>query len=395
MPYDPAEITELCEKIRNAGGKLEVQNDGIVTGVEFSGDRVVPDDALLEEALGIPGLKKIRVGPGDYPRTALNKIAFQVDLEELWLEGTLTEDEDLRLYANSLPKLRRIRLRRLANVLDEGVIPLASLKELRILAIIEMRITGDSIEAISRMKSLSSLDLRDCYGLGIEDYAKLSAMPQLEELKLGGYGIGDGILERLGSFPKLNRLTLENAQVTPEGFVKFLETGDRARGMRGLELSKTPLIDDAALSNLKKCTNLRSLVIRDIPVSGIFLKELSSAGIPLETLFMDRTHINPEAFAALPKFSRLKKINLYEAYIDAGLIAIFSQIPELEVLELPQCRLEDGMLDSLVSCRNLRSIDIRGNPGLSEKGYKSLEKIPSLKEIKSDPPGTLLSLDGN
>lgn len=384
--------TNLKKELLFAKIGFDQDAEGRITGIELFSESEAEEvifrrNSLLKDAFRGCKLKKVRISAPYISIETLECLKTQTELEELHLQDSSIGGVELAEIIGRLPYLKRLTLRRLVNVLDEGIESLETLKDLKNLALIELRISGKSVDTIVKLKTLNSLDLRNCQELTFEDIAKLPELAQLQELKLAGLAVSDSALKIVSKFQKLKSVTLEEGGITNEGFVEFLKTGDVAARLQVLAISRMPSINDAGLSELKNCPNLKSLILRAIPITGDFLHDLanSTSGTPpLEVLFLDRSFFATGNFDVMQKFSKLKRLNLFDIYVDKEQLEKLAKMPALERLELPECRIDDEMLEALLEYKKLRSIDLRGNPKITEEGIKTLKKIPSLKEIDID-----------
>lgn len=307
---DQSNFISVFESVVEIGGTLDRDKLGVVRGIDVSGNEIEVAPDLLREILLVPGLKKLRVGSPAADRETLRMIERHVELEDLGLQDTITDDDSLVRLIDALPNLKRIRLRRVFNVLDDGFTALSKKENLQVLELIAVRIDDVSLGRICDSRSLTTLDLRECNDLTFFGYEKLRNIPQLEELRVGGLIVGDHCLRIATELPNLRHLTVAGGQITPEGLAEYVN-GDAGMRLRHLELTKLPHFDDAALSVLWKSPSLKSLVIRSIPVRGDFLDSLASeAGVPypVEIMLFERTSFDEKAYEKILGFKTLKRL---------------------------------------------------------------------------------------
>lgn len=299
--------------IEAMGGKLELDSLGYLIGVELIGDDIDIEDSFLGEILKIPALKKLKISSTRASRETLHGIENQSELEELWLQDTITECEDIRRLAESLPKLKRFRLRRTFNVLDEGFSSVLGMKDLQTLELITVRITGESLAVISGSDSITCLDLRECNDLLASDYRHVLEMDRLQELRVGGVIIGDNVIEIITAHSGLNKVTIAGGLVSREGIVRMFQDENFSGRIEKLEFTKFPNLDDEVFSELKNFPKLDSLVLRSIPVRGNFLEEMLNAPNgppPIETFYFDNTFIGEDSIPLMKKFPKLKNLSI-------------------------------------------------------------------------------------
>ena len=87
----------------------------------------------------------------------------------------------------------------------------------RVLALVEMDISGKALAKLQRLDRLRSLDLRKCEALKADDYRLLPALKSLRELKISGPSAGYRAMETVAAMPALESLVLEDSPVSAAG----------------------------------------------------------------------------------------------------------------------------------------------------------------------------------
>ena len=350
--------------IASAFGGVERNDQGVVVGVDLAQARSSVNDGVLNAALTIGGLTKLRVAGSGISRETLVKIAEQTKLEELFLQDTVVEDDDLAMILTALPNLKRLTLRRCPNMTDQ-VAESFRATNLRNLALIEMNISHATLEALAGSSSITALDLRDCSRLAPEDYALLAGMPQLVDLKIGGFGINDVVLERISQLPNLAGLTVDDAMISPGGFVRMLETSAWKNKLTMLVLNRNTMLFDAGLSPIQNLPKLKRLTINGMMVTGTFLEKLAedeSTRPKLETLSLRKTLLTVDGAKALQHYRELKSLDLSGVAMTEELVESIVTLDTLETLNLTECRLTDEMVKPIRNMPNVKSLDLVGNP---------------------------------
>jgi hypothetical protein len=179
--------------------------------------------------------------------------------------------------------------------------------------------------------------LRNCGGQSPDDLKRLSAVKGLEEVRFGGPAIHDGIAEVIIALPKVQSVTVEDAEISPSFVDKLASHAATAERIRTLAFARCYGVTDEALRSLDEFSSLETLSLRDIMVTGSFLTGLNHEGsnpLPLKTLIAANAFLNDEAVASLPEVAP-----------------------------------------------NLVRLDLRGNVGLSEGSRQVLQKLKNLKEL--------------
>ena len=356
---DPQVITA----IENVFGSVDRDANGTIIAIDLARARSSVDDGVLKATLSIAGLKKLRVAGSAISRETLAEIARQTQLQELFLQDTVVADDDLAAILAALPELKRLTLRRCANVTDAAAEAFLARKNLRNVALIEMNIGRPTLEILSRSQTISAFDLRDCSRLTAEDYALILNMRQLTDLKIGGFSINDPILETVTQLPNLTGLTIEDAMISPEAFAKMLENAAWRDKLTQLVLSRDMALFDAGLLPIRHLPKLRRLTVCGMMVTGIFLEELTSDKTlrpKLKTLSLRMSLLTPDGAGALKHYHELKSLDLSGVAMTEELTKIIATLDTLESLDLSGCRLTDETVGP-IRTMTLQSLNLEDN----------------------------------
>ena len=358
---------QMIATIENAFGSVDRDANGTIVAVDLARARSSANDNVLNAALSIHGLKKLRVAGSAISRETLAGIAKQTQLQELFLQDTVIQDDDVAAILAALPELKRLTLRRCANVTDQAAQAFHVKKDLRNLALIEMNVGRETLESLSHSQSIVALDLRDCSRITQEDYALLMVgrLTQLTDLKIGGFTINDSVLEFVAKMPKLIGLTIEDAMISPDAFAKMLETSVWKTQLRQLVLSRNTTLFDVGLSPIQYLPKLKYLTVNGMMVTGTFLTQLAeneSARPHLETLALQKSFLTVDGAKALQKFTELKSLDLSGIAMTEELVEIIVTLGTLETLNLSECRLTNEMVKPIRNMSNVTSLILAGNP---------------------------------
>ncbi len=374
----------VVEAIESSGGGVERNEQGNVIAVDLSKGREVFENDMLLRALTFPELRTLRIGFCAVSPDLIHRIAALRHLEELYFRETPIDDAGLEAILTSIPRLKRLTLRRIPAITDAGIAPLAAAKELKALSCISLSLTGRSLDVLSTSKTLSSLDIRLCGDIAREDYEKLAGIARLTELKIGGGTIDDSVLETVGRLPNLTSLLVEDAQITPEGLLSLLHRQDFADRLRWFGLSRIRAIDDRALEGLRRCPRLRTVAMKEMPVSGDFLDRLvgdDGTPMPLETLSLNQTELIETAFPKIARFVTLKRLDLAGVLVNAEALKSLAGLPQLRSLNLASSYQTDVSLEPIALFPALESLDLSGNIYLSVASADTLRRIGTLKTL--------------
>ena len=139
---EPATLTEIqqesIDRILAAGGVIEYDQRGYPTLIDLASDRVFADDELILSAIEFPRLSRLRLAVSNATPAVLAELRSMTALTELMLQDAAVTDQDLSEILAATAKLERLTLRRLSQVSDGIVEPLAKCAHLRVLGLIEM-----------------------------------------------------------------------------------------------------------------------------------------------------------------------------------------------------------------------------------------------------------------
>ena len=356
---------QLVKIIEDAFGAIDRDADGNIVAVNLAQARSSVDDKVLSAALAIPGLKKLRVAGSAISKEALEKIAEQTQLQELFLQDTVIHDESLAAILSKLSELKRLTLRRCINITDDAAELFLAKTNLRNLALIEMNIGCRTIETIGHSRTVTALDLRDCSRLAPEDYALITKMRQLTDLKIGGFNVNDHVLETVSQLPHLTGLTIEDAMISPEAFARMLETAAWKNSLIQLVLSRDAMLFDDGLLSIRNLPKLKRLTVCGMMVTGTFLEKTAqneNDRLKLETLSLRMSLLTPEGAAALQKYRELKSLDLSGVAMTGELAEIIATLGTLESLNLSGCRLTDETVGPIRKMTSLQSLNLDDNP---------------------------------
>ncbi|KAG7394419.1 hypothetical protein PHYBOEH_005189 [Phytophthora boehmeriae] len=176
-------------------------------------------------------------------------------LERLGLAETPLMDAELLEICNGAKKLKALNISN-TEIGDKGTAGLAKLKELRILRLDTPGITNRALANLSFLAQLERLDL---FGANITDNGLMHLIPlhRLQELAICGGSIGDrgvGLISKLTSLTSLNLSQNRNIRTKSLFYLRSLT------GLRCLNLSNTG-ISALSLRHLSPLKELQSLSV--------------------------------------------------------------------------------------------------------------------------------------
>ena len=337
-------IQPALQAIEGAFGLVERDTQGTIVGVDLALERASATDEVLKLALALPNLKKFRLAGGTVSAEVFSALTTQPDLEELFLQDLVIRDEEFLPVVSTLSKLGRLTLRRLPNISDESIIPLFCLPALRQLALIEMPITGVSLRSLDDSMTLAALDVRNCAQLVPDDYKNLLRLPQLADLRIGGFAVNDRSLEVIALLPTLRGLTIDDSLVSADGFKKLMENSRSAGTLETLVLNRNSSLSDDTLLAIGNLPQLRRLILNDAMVTCVFLERLAEdeqKRPKFNELSLRQTFLTGEAIAVLKKYPELQSLQITGIVLSKEKLEMFLSLPRLERLDLIGCSLDE------------------------------------------------------
>jgi len=338
------DIQPIIQAIEEAFGAVERDADGTVIGVDLALERASATDEVLKLALTLPNLKKFRLAGGAISVEAIVGLKTQTELEDIFLQDMAIRDEDFLSVVSALPKLTRLTLRRSSNITDMGIAPLFQLSALRQLALIEIPITGVSLQGIEETSTLAVLDVRNCSGLVADDYKHILRLPRLVDLRIGGFAVSDQCLEIVAQLPALRALTLDGSLVSAVGFGKFIADSPSAGTLETLVLNRNMSLNDDALLALGNLPRLRRLTLNDAMVLGTFLERLAEdeeKRPKFNDLSLRKTLLSEDKLAVLERYPELRSLQLSGVALSKSGVEMLRSLSHIERLDVTDCFLEE------------------------------------------------------
>ena len=289
-------------------------------------------------------------------------IARAVDMFPM-LEGLRVISESDQPLGGGLPMLgglHRLTSVTLKGVLlqEEDVVALSTLEQLRSLEYVDVVFDG-SISTINQdIHMVETLRMADCRGMSPMFMVQLcdGGFPHLRELSLEGMELSDDMFKSIGNLD-LRLLNVSGSfGFSSDGLGKL-----NAGGLKSLLLAACWNLDDAMCRTISE-------VAPELEVLSIFENDISAVG--------------------LGYVSKLSKLRILDCgYIDGDfssgdLERLVMQCRMLEVLNLGGVAVVcDRFMNSLLSCKYLKRLDVSDCVGISRDGFQSIQGLRDLEEL--------------
>jgi Leucine-rich repeat (LRR) protein len=221
-------------------------------------------------------------------------------------------------------------------------------------------------------------------GAKVGDLAFLKDFPELETLELAGTR-GHDALEPLRALKHLRILDLSRTTVSAAGIEKMIGLP----ALRQLYLDQCPGIDDAALEQLGRLTDLELVAVEDTPITDQGLRHVGQLR-KLHTLMLDRCKITDQGIAQLTGLTELRSLGLGHTGISDASLERLKDLTQLSDLTLTQTKISDAGVAHLGSL-NLEEINLRQTP-ITDAALKHIEGMPRLRQL--DVRGTKVTPAG-
>jgi len=206
------------------------------------------DDDGVKSLAACKSLKLLALDELSFVGTdGITALAGLTDLEELYLAGTIVDDDTSKVIAR-FPKLKKLRLAR-NQIGDAGLEVLSTYSGIEELDLSENSLITDAgMASIAKLTALKKLNL---WRVQVSDDGalKLAPLTRLEWLNLDNTKLTDGGLPALKDMNSLKFLHLGSTQITAAGAPALFHL----KSLKDLKITRTALgASNAAVSELKK-----------------------------------------------------------------------------------------------------------------------------------------------
>jgi hypothetical protein len=276
---------------------------------------------------------------------------------EVRFNSPAMDDAALERVSRRLGTLVQLALME-TSVSDAGLRHLANMPKLEVLDLSGPHLTGSGLQWLGKLPRLRRLTLRNIPATG-DDFAALKACTALEDVKLYGIPIGDGL--RHLPCRRLRQLaiwdaTLADADAPALGAMPNLVS----------VTMKSTQLNDAGAATLLASGNLEQLALADCPWTGACF-ENCPAQPNLHSVNFAATAFSDEAAIAMCRQPSLRDVALPRTRITDASLPHLAGLTELNYLNLADTRITDAGLEHLCRLEFLRLLDlsfteVRGTP---------------------------------
>lgn len=234
-------------------------------------------------------------------------------------------------------------------------------------------------DAVASVLAVSLQEVREANNFkATEEHMRLiGRLATLRELRLGGVAVTEAGAEPIGRLTRLEKFTVYDGK----GRSQLGAILARLGGLSGLrEISITgSVVTDADLASLSRLSNLESLIIypygNTIGDAGL----ASLAGLTrLKRLITGNSQATSAGLDSLRAMTDLEHLSVSGPGIDD--LSPLLQLPNLKVLSLGKCSIDDEDLAPLARLRGLTVVGL-GSKRLTDAGLAHLLGLPNLEWI--------------
>lgn len=151
------------------------------------------------------------------------------------------------------------------------------------------------------------------------------------------------------------------------------------RNSKVLDLHELGLTDEG-LRPLQYCLQTEDINLRNSRVVGPGLAYLIH--LPLRKLDLYDSPVSDRGIAEIGNMQNLESLDLsYTNITDKGAKNL-EKLQKLRRLSMKYCNVGDEAMESIAKLKNLELLNLKANRATTRKGFQSLAKMPSLKELR-------------
>jgi len=261
---------------------------------------------------------------------------------------------------------------------DDDLQQLSKLSKLTSIRLNETQITDAGLETIGRLNNLTNLDLRGC-SVSNTGIAHLVGLSKLRALRLSGESgvtsVDDGALADIGKLTNLKALLLDHLWVG-ENLLDLAPL----QNLEELYLAKT-LIDDTSLAALKQHPRLKKLRISQTQITDAGLEQLTALTHLIDLDLSENSVISDAGMSHLSKMTTLTKLNLWRVALSDSGIQQLAGLVKMQWLNLDNTSLSDDGLIHLEGMKDILFLHL-GSTTITDAGLPQLAGLATLKDLK-------------
>ncbi|MBT6847605.1 MAG: hypothetical protein HOA14_09350 [Planctomycetaceae bacterium] len=261
---------------------------------------------------------------------------------------------------------------------DDDLQQLSKLSKLTSVRLNETQITDAGLETIGLLSNLTNLDLRGC-GVSNTGIKHLVGLSKLRALRLSGESgvttVDDGALADIGKLTNLKALLLDHLWVGEN-----LPDLAPLQNLEELYLAKT-LIDDTSLAALKQHPKLKKIRISQTQITDAGIEQLTALTNLTDLDLSENSVISDVGMSHLSKITTLTKLNLWRVALSDSGIEQLAGLVNMQWLNLDNTSLSDRGLIHLQGMKEIQFLHL-GSTTITDAGLPHLAGLTTLKDLK-------------
>ena len=371
-----------CLGLRRVGVLLGGGVDGTLRSLSLASCRSVKNVDAIAIA-GLLGLEYLDVSYTGISDSGIAQLAALENLVEFKAAGVRAVDSSVAHAVRGMPRLRSLDVSRTALVGNATLVALVSPARSSVLEVLEASFTSITDSGLARclpyLKNLRRVDLESC---NVETaLVELRGCLRLEDVCIADTAAGNDVAEALSDLDGLRRLDVSFTPMINDIGMRYLS---KIAGLRELSMSTMDRVSPEAVRLLVKLPRLRWLDMSGCRVSDAhctFLGKMSS----LRHLDLGGGEMTARGVERLSTLKRLSKLSLaHGRCIADDACPSLMRMSGLRVLNVSGCALSDrsirllagsvktlAVADRPLRCELVQEI-VRINSDLELKGLKNI-----------------------
>jgi uncharacterized protein (TIGR02996 family) len=193
--------------------------------------------------------------------------------------------------------------------------------------------------------------------------------------------ISDDQVQTVGQLTQLRGLVLEDMPVTGAGLAHL----EPLRQLRSLNLTHTQ-VGDAGISHLRGMSGLEELRLWDTPITDAGLEHLRDLR-QLKVLDLAFTQVTDAGLEHLRGLQQLKVLNLSDTHVTAAGLEWLRGLSQLTSLNVNWTQIGTDPIDTLVQFQRLRTLKLAGVTAIDDTNVMRLAALPDLEELDLSETG--------
>ncbi|MBQ1454787.1 MAG: hypothetical protein IIZ25_02935 [Thermoguttaceae bacterium] len=374
----PEDIKAVKDRVAALKGTVKTAKNGAITSIRLAasgGDNVTVDDMKLIARLG--DLESVSFEGAVFTDEMIEPLTACQKLNSVTINNADITAAGLESLAK-LPELTMLDIRRDLKLDNAALAVLASMPKLTELHAHYNSFTNSGMNKIAKAVTLKKVDVRGCSDVSDNGAKYLAKLPELEELQFR-FSITNAGVEHLTAAQKLTFVEFQDCGDITDAAVPFFQ---QMPALKGLRIFRCKGFLDPAVAGVAALP-LTRLELRDLNVSNEGIAALKN-NTTIKTLELSElASVDAAGLTdALSGLKDLEKASFFSIPLNNDALAgLAANSPNLKSLQLRAVAVTDEAIDSVLKFKNLETLDLRENAGLTADALAKLGAMASLKTL--------------